>query len=104
MKLKQIIQRIIYPNRYSSEALIKHIRSGGGKVGENVVIFGSSSVYIDEAFQYISIGDNVSITRDVIILAHDWSYSVLERIEEPVSCDLKDLQPLVTMCLLECGA
>lgn len=85
MKLKQIIQRIIYPNRYSSEALIKHIRSGGGKVGENVVIFGSSSVYIDEAFQYISIGDNVSITRDVIILAHDWSYSVLERIEEPVS-------------------
>lgn len=55
MWLKQIIQRIIYPNRYSSEALIKHIRSGG-KVGENVVIFGSSSVYIDEAFQYISIG------------------------------------------------
>lgn len=30
MGLKQIIQRIIYPNRYSSEALIKHIRSGGG--------------------------------------------------------------------------
>lgn len=52
MGLKQIIQRIIYSNRYSSEALIKHIRSEGGKVGENVVIFGSSSVYIDEeAFQ-----------------------------------------------------
>lgn len=31
MGLKQIIQRIIYPNRYSSEALIKHIRSGGGQ-------------------------------------------------------------------------
>lgn len=28
MGLRQLIQRIIYPTRYSSEALIKHIRSG----------------------------------------------------------------------------
>ena len=30
-------------------------------------------------------GDNVVLTEDVIILAHDYSYEVLENIEEPVS-------------------
>ena len=86
MGLRQLIQRIVYPTRYSSEALIKHIRSEGGKVGNNCCFFGSSSIFVDDgSLQYISIGDNVNITRDVIILAHDFSYSVLEKTDDPVS-------------------
>lgn len=86
MRLKQFIQKIIYPTQYSSEALIKHIRSRGGKIGKNCRFFGSNSIFVDDDnLQYISIGDNVNITRDVIILAHDFSYSVLEKIDDPVS-------------------
>lgn len=82
MGLKQLIQRIIYPTRYSSEALIKHIRSGGGgKVGNNCCFFGSSSIFVDDgSLQYISIGDNVNITRDVIILAHDFSLNFANKL------------------------
>lgn len=59
---------------------------GGGKVGNNCFFFGSSSIFVDDgSLQYISIGDNVNITRDVIILAHDFSYSVLEKTDDPVS-------------------
>ena len=45
MGLKQLLQRIIYPTRYSSEALIRHIRSGGGKVG-NIVAFSGVVQYL----------------------------------------------------------
>ena len=54
MGLKQLIQRIIYPTRYSSEALIRHIRAGGGQVGSNCFFFGSSSIFVDDgSLQYI---------------------------------------------------
>lgn len=86
MGLKELVRKFIYPDRYSSEALIKHIRAGGGSVGNNCRFFGSSSIVVDNTnLQYISIGDNVNIARDVIILAHDLSYIVLEKIENPVS-------------------
>lgn len=35
--------------------------------------------------QYLKIGNDVHITKDVMILTHDYSYSVLERMENPVS-------------------
>lgn len=35
--------------------------------------------------QYLRIGNDVLITKNVMILAHDYSYSVLERMENPVS-------------------
>lgn len=39
MGLKELVRKFIYPDRYSSEALIKHIRAGGGKVSEITVVF-----------------------------------------------------------------
>ena len=38
MGLKELVRKFIYPDRYSSEALIKHIRAGG-EVSEITVVF-----------------------------------------------------------------
>lgn len=84
--LKNKIKRFVYPNSYSSDALICHIRAGGGIVGERCRFYDSASILVDDtSLQYIKIGNDVHITKDVIILAHDYSYSVLERMENPVS-------------------
>lgn len=53
---------------------------------KNCRFYGPTSITIDStSFPFISMGDNVVLTEDVIILAHDYSYEVLENIEEPVS-------------------
>ena len=62
------------------------LERGGGIVGERCRFYDSVSILVDDtSLQYIKIGNDVHITKDVIILAHDYSYSVLERTEQPVS-------------------
>lgn len=74
MNLRQIIYRIFgrksYTEKELSDRMISRIRSGGGKVGENVDIL-SSSIDMGEPY-LISIGNNVTITG-VKILTHDAS-------------------------------
>ena len=78
MNLKKIIMKRLYPNSYSSEALIKHIRKMGGKVGNNTYIYNPQHSHIDlQNARFISIGDNCLITAGVTILAHDYSWSVV---------------------------
>ena len=60
-----------------------HIVSGGGgaTIGNNVTVYSAKNTTIDEtSLQHIFIGDNTQITAGVIILAHDYSYSVLGNI------------------------
>lgn len=59
-----------------------HIVSGGGAtIGNNVTVYSAKNTTIDEtSLQHIFIGDNTQITAGVIILAHDYSYSVLGNI------------------------
>ena len=59
-----------------------HIVSGGGAtIGNNVAVYSAKNTTIDEtSLQHIFIGDNTQITAGVIILAHDYSYSVLGNI------------------------
>ena len=50
---------------------------GGGQIGKNCRFYGPTSITIDStSFPFISMGDNVVLTEDVIILAHDYSYEV----------------------------
>lgn len=73
-KIRDIVKAVLgirtYTDKERSVHMISRIRQGGGTVGENVDIFGSS---IDMGEPYlISIGDNVTITG-VKILTHDAS-------------------------------
>lgn len=53
--------------------------AGGVRIGDNVRIYGASSIVIDETRTWLlRIGNNVRITHGVQILTHDYSKSVLE--------------------------
>ena len=57
------------------------VRGGGATIGNNVTVYSAKNTTIDEtSLQHIFIGDNTQITAGVIILAHDYSYSVLGNI------------------------
>ena len=54
---------------------------GGAEIGEGTFFYDPVHVVIDEGnLPFITIGKNCRITRDVIILAHDYSYAVMRPI------------------------
>lgn len=79
--IKQIVKKIIYRERSSGNAYIDYCRRGGATIGKNVTVYNARNTTIDEtSLQHIFIGDNTQITAGVIVLAHDYSYSVLGNI------------------------
>ena len=78
MNIKKVIQKIIYPNTFSSERYIEFLRQQGAKIGDNCYIYAPTKTTIDSSRAFLlTIGNNVSITQGAIILVHDYSYSVL---------------------------
>ena len=64
---------------------------GGATIGNNVTVYSAKNTTIDEtSLQHIFIGDNTQITAGVIILAHDYSYSVLGNIYGELPRQQKD--------------
>ena len=77
----KIVTRIIFGYRADSKEYIAHLKQVGARIGENVVIFNSRDTLIDERAPYmITIGNNVQITRGVVILAHDYGWSTLKAV------------------------
>lgn len=80
-KYKNILKKILKLGNLSSEEYIKILRSRGTDVGEGTVFYEPKSVRIDGGYPYcVKIGKNVQVTTGVIILAHDYSYSVLNEV------------------------
>ena len=79
--IKQILIKLIYREKSSGEKYIAYCKRGGATIGNNVTVYSAKNTTIDEtSLQHIFIGDNTQITAGVIILAHDYSYSVLGNI------------------------
>lgn len=79
MKIREIMKKVFWGKRSSSESYIEYLRSIGVKVGEDVTIYVPSKTLIDEQYPWmISIGSHVRITEGVKILTHDYSWSVLK--------------------------
>lgn len=75
--IKKILKKIFYSNKYSSGTYIDHLRKKGAIIGENCIVYDPTNTLIDEtSLPFIEIGDDVQIARGVIILGHDYSYSV----------------------------
>lgn len=78
MIIKKILKKIIYGKKSNSSSYIKYLKKIGVKIGENCRIFNLKTVSIDtQNPRLLQIGDNVRITSGVIILTHDYSWSVL---------------------------
>lgn len=78
MSIKRIVNKIMYRYKCDSETYIKYLRNKGCKIGEGVFLYSPKHTLIDEtSLKFIRIGDLVQITRGVVILGHDYAYSVL---------------------------
>lgn len=82
MGIKEVLKKITYGKRYSSETYIDYLRKIGVKIGEDCNIYVPSKTLIDEQYPWmITIGNHVRITEGVKILTHDYSWSVLKLYE-----------------------
>ncbi|HAT4090152.1 TPA: acyltransferase [Clostridium perfringens] len=81
--LKRLLKKIIYGKKYSSESYILYLKKIGVKIGRDCTIYSPKNTIIDEQYPWlISIGNHVRITEGVILLTHDYSWSVLKRFNE----------------------
>ncbi|MBQ9208893.1 MAG: hypothetical protein IJ149_04835 [Oscillospiraceae bacterium] len=79
----ELIRKIVYPHTYSEEAYKKWLKSKGVSIGTHTKIYSPNHTQIDVMAPYmIKIGDYCKITRDVQIIAHDYSRSVFRRCTE----------------------
>lgn len=84
MMIKEVIKKIIKGDRYDSESYIARLRKLGVEIGDDCIIYVPSKTLIDEQYPWmISIGDHVRITQGVLILTHDFSWSVLKTTLDP---------------------
>lgn len=80
MRLKAIVQRILYREKYSSDTYIPYLRKKGISIGEDCTIYVPRKTTIDLQYPWmITIGNHVRITEGVRILTHDFAWSVLKR-------------------------
>ena len=78
--IKDLINKIIFPNKYSSEAFIEYLKSRGVEIGEDTYFFDPKNTFIDyNRGIYISIGKKCKISGKVSIIAHDYSWEVLRQ-------------------------
>ena len=79
--IKNIIKKILYGYKFSSESFVAHLRKVGVKVGTNVRIFCPHDTVIELQNSYLlEIGNDVMMTGPVTILTHDYSVSVCNHI------------------------
>lgn len=80
INIKKIINKILYPNTWSNEAYVKYLRKNGATIGDNTTFIRPKNTIVDtQRLNYIKIGNECCITSGVVILAHDWSYSVIAK-------------------------
>lgn len=78
--LKHLIKKIVYKEKASENDLIDYLRKNGAQIGENVRIWAPQKSRIDLSCPWLlQIGDNVRITEGVVILTHDYSWSVIKK-------------------------
>jgi acetyltransferase-like isoleucine patch superfamily enzyme len=78
--LKKIIRRIILREKADSDSYIAFLKKLGVKIGDCCYIPEPSSVLIDLTDPWlIQFGDNITLTHGVVVLTHDYAWSVLKK-------------------------
>ena len=77
--IKRFLRNLILREKASSPKFVAYLRKKGVQVGEGVRFFSPSHTLVDVSCPWLlSIGNQVRITHGVIILTHDYSWSVLK--------------------------
>lgn len=80
-KIKKIYKKLLYGYRSTSESYLKYLKKKGVTIGENVTFYEPNTNYIDVQKPWIvKIGNNVEIARGVVIITHDYAWSVIKQI------------------------
>ena len=80
--LKKLYKKILYGYKSSSKSYVKYLNKKGITIGNNVTFYEPNTNYIDTQKPWmIKIGNNVEITRGVVIITHDYSWSVIKQLE-----------------------
>lgn len=75
---RKIVKKLLYGNRTDCEHYVNHLKKIGVEIGNGTVFYDPVSNVIDEQNpRLLHFGNNVRITHGVIILTHDYSWSVL---------------------------
>lgn len=81
-KLKEVYKKLLFGYRSSSKSYIKYLRKKGVTIGKNVTFYEPNTSYIDVQKPWlVKIGNNVEIPRGVVILTHDYAWSVIKQID-----------------------
>lgn len=76
--IRTAARKLRYGYAADSETFVRFLRANGMTIGEGCVFFDPPSNVIDVSNpELIEMGSNVRITHGVIILSHDYSWSVL---------------------------
>ena len=101
MNIRQLLLKLLFRHTYSSEAYVNYIRNCGVSVGDDVKIFNPREVHIDLTRPYLlKIGNRVKITSEVIILTHDFSYSVFRSVYNDIQNECSGYTVIGDNCFL----
>lgn len=77
---RHLIRKITGKEDDHSQQLLSTLRQKGAVIGEDVVVYDTQKVLIDQTAPWlVTIGDHVRLTSGVKILTHDYAWSVLKR-------------------------
>lgn len=78
MGIRSVINRLINPTTFSSEAYVDYLRRKGVEIGKNCHVYQPKTVSIDVFRPYLlKIGNNVVICAKTTIITHDYSHTVI---------------------------
>ncbi len=77
--LKKTLRLMMFGYKGTSKTYINGLKKRGAIIGEDVTIYDSINTVIDDTQAWLlTIGNHVKITGGVVILTHDYSWSVLK--------------------------
>lgn len=101
MKIIELIKKIILREKYNSETYTRYLRKKGVYVGENTRFYSPSTLNIDVSRPYLlKIGSCCKITAGVLILTHDYSFSVLRPVYHFLTNDCPGQTVIGNNCFL----
>ena len=79
MGIKSLFLKLVYGEKADPDSYVRYLRKKGVRIGERSVIYEPRHTKIDETRPWlIEIGNDVKITRGVVILTHGYDWSVLK--------------------------